>query len=130
MKKTAFVTMALAASLAFASGAQAAIAASDARIYGKRLTVNVDSPESGWAVIHVVKNGKPGAHIGHAMVHQGENKNLQIKLKRKVKLGQPLIVMLHEDKGKPGKFEFGPVSKADAPAMQNGKVVATQITVR
>lgn len=130
MRKITFITMACAASIAFASAAQAAISASDARANGKELTLNVDSPESGWAVIHVVKNGKPGAHIGHAMVHQGENKNVQIKLKRKVKPGEPLIVMLHEDKGKTGKFEFGPVSKADVPAMKNGQPVTTKITVQ
>jgi len=118
------------ASIAFATAAQAAITASDAHAKGKELTLNVDSPESGWAVIHLDKNGQPGDHIGHALVRQGENKNVQIQLKRKVQPGEKLIVMLHEDKGKSGKFEFGPASKVDVPAMQNGQMVTTQITVQ
>jgi hypothetical protein len=130
MKKAAFITMACAASFAFASAAQAAITASDGRYNGKELTLTVHSPESGWAVIHLDENGQPGADIGHAAIHQGENKNVQVELERKVKPGEHLIVMLHEDKGEKGRFEFGPASQADVPAMENGHMVITPITVK
>jgi len=114
--------------LLLAPAAQAAITASDAQLKGNTLTLNIESPESGWAVIHKVSNGNPGAHIGHAMVKQGDNENVEIKLTEPVKEGEHLIVMLHEDKGKKGAFEFGPQSKADVPAMQNGEMVTTTIT--
>lgn len=116
------------AGLALASAAQAAMSATDAHLEGSTLTLNVDSPEAGWAVIHKISHGKPAAHIGHALVHQGENKNVVIQLDEPVKKGERLIVMLHEDKGQKDVFEFGPQSKADAPAMENGKMVTTEIT--
>jgi len=121
--------MALGASLALSTAAHAAITASDVRLNGEVLTLNVDAPESGWAVIHKVSpSGQPAAHIGHAIIHQGKNKNVAINLSEPVKKGETLIVMLHEDKGTKGAFEFGPQSKADVPAMQNGKIVTTKIT--
>ena len=116
------------AAFAISSAAHAAISASDAKLDGRELTLNIEAPESGWAVIHKVSNGQPGDHIGHAMIREGENKSVQIKLSEPVNQGEQLIVMLHEDKGTKGTFEFGPQSKADGPAMQNGEMVTTKIT--
>lgn len=102
---------------------------SNARLDGVNLTLDVTSPESGWAVVHDVKNGKIGRQIGHAAIHKGDNKNVYIKLSQYPVPGETLIVMLHEDTGKKGIFEFGGDSKADKPVMEKGKPVTAPIVI-
>jgi hypothetical protein len=131
MRELTLAAIAVASTIGFAGTAEAAITASNVHMESaKQIVLDVDSPEPGWAVIHVEKNGHPAAHIGHAMIGQGMNKNVMINLKRKVQPGEKLIVMLHNDKGKRDVFEFGKQSKADTPAMQNGKMVTTEVTVQ
>lgn len=103
--------------------------ASDAKLSGENLSLNVMSPQVGWAVIHVENaDGTPGDHIGHIHIKAGENDNLKIFLDQPVE-SKRLIVMLHKDEGKKGVFEFGANGKADAPVMQNGKPVIDRIVV-
>ena len=130
MRQTRLIAAAtIAAGLAFGTGALAAhnFTASDAKLKGDTLTLDVTSPQPGWAVIHKVVNGKAGEHIGEAQISKGKNKNVRIHLTEKASPKEQLIVMLHEDKGQKGVFEFGEKSKVDVPVKENGKPVTDLI---
>lgn len=130
--KTVRLAMLSAVALGLAMGvaaAQDAFSASNAKLDGEQLTLDITSPQAGWAVIHKIDDeGKAGDHIGHAAIKAGENKGVQITLDQPVE-GDQLIVMLHDDAGKKGEFEFGADSKVDAPVMEDGKPVTDEIDV-
>ncbi len=132
--KTIKFALASVAALGLAYGTALAqgsdFSASNPKLDGNELTVDVNSPQAGWAVIHTVTDdGKPGDHIGYAEIKQGENDAVQFDLDKAV-TGKKLIVMLHEDAGKKGTFEFGPESKADMPVTKDGKPVMETISVQ
>jgi hypothetical protein len=96
------------------------------------LTVkSVNAPKDGFLVVHVVTDGKPGAVIGHAEVKEGENSGVPVILDTTPKTGDELALMLHDDTGTAGKYEFGmDGSKEDAPTMADGKPVMVTVTVK
>lgn len=102
---------------------------SDPQLEGDLLILDVMSPQAGWAVIHTVTDeGKVGNHVGHAAIEQGENALVGITLDQAFEEDE-FIVMLHEDAGAAGTFEFGPDDKTDAPVMAEGKPVTAAINV-
>lgn len=132
--KTLGLAFLSAAALGLACGAASAqseeFSASNAQLAGQELTVDVTSPQAGWAVIHkVAEDGKAGAHIGHAAIEAGDNPGVAITLDQPVE-GEQLIVMLHEDAGTAGTFEFGADDKTDAPVMaDDGQPVEATVDV-
>jgi hypothetical protein len=96
------------------------------------LTVkSVNAPKDGFLVVHVVADGKPGEVIGHAEVKEGENSGVPVILDTTPKSGDELALMLHDDTGTTGKYEFGmDGSKEDAPTMADGKPVMVTVTVK
>jgi len=118
-----------AAGMMFGSAAFAAsFTASNAKLQGQTLTVDVTSPQSGWVVIHKSSDGSPGASIGHAAVKQGENNGVSIDLTAQPEEGDTYIAMLHEDDGTMGAYEFASDQKVDKPVMENGQAVTSEVT--
>ena len=131
--KTISVAIVSAAAVGLTCGAALAqsgeFSASNAQLDAEQLTLDVTSPQAGWAVVHKVnEEGKAGDHIGHAAVESGDNTGVQITLDQPVE-GDQLMVMLHEDAGAEGTFELGPDDKTDAPVMQDGEPVSATIDV-
>jgi hypothetical protein len=96
------------------------------------LTVkSVNAPKDGFLVVHVMADGKPGEVIGHAAVKEGENSGVPVILDTTPKSGDELALMLHDDTGTTGKYEFGmDGSKEDAPTRADGKPVMVTVTVK
>jgi hypothetical protein len=120
----------LAALLAAAGAAwaqEASISVDDQEVDAtKKVTIEkVTIPVDGWVVIHPSDaQGKfIEKDIGHAPVKAGTNTNVSVTLTEEVKDGAKLHVMLHEDTGAKGTYEFGKVPKADGPVLKGGKPV-------
>ena len=98
---------------------------------GKLMVDSVEAPAEGYVVVHMMTDDKPGDVIGYAPVKSGENKNIEVKLDKQPNPGDKLAIMLHQDTGKMGTYEFGMEgSKEDAPAMAEGKPVMEMVTVK
>ncbi len=80
----------------------------------------------GYIVVHEAKDGKPGPVIGNSELVEGSVEGVSIMLKRALKEGETVFVMLHKDDGD-GEYEFpgddAPVKTAD------GKVVVKKVMV-
>jgi len=89
------------------------------------------APGDAWIVVHADDNGKPGMRVGLARVKRGESTNVKVKLKD---LTTPkVIVAVHADRGKKGKFDFDMMNKEmspDRPYFVNEKELAKIATVR
>lgn len=73
-----------------------------------------------WAVVYTDAAGAPGNVIGHAAVSTGTQSNVKVGLNVRVTNQQVLHVVLHDDAGALGTFEYpGP----DKP-IQNGQIAA------
>ena len=132
MKTTGLAILSLGA-LSLAGGATLAqseeLPASNAMLEDGQLTMDLVAPEASWAVVHTVDDqGKAGAHIGHAAVEAGENAALAIPPGQPVE-GDQLMVMLHEDAGTAGTFEFSADDKTNAPIMKDGAPVSATVDV-
>ncbi len=93
---------------------------------GQTITVpSVMTSADGFLVVHAMQDGKMGGHIGHAMVKVGENTNVEINLDTPVMAGQTYTLMLHQDTGEMGKYEFGMegMTDVDMPVMQGDQPV-------
>ena len=102
----------------------AMIDVSGAMAGGRTITVpSVMATADGYLVVHPMQDGKVGAPIGHAMVKAGENKNVKVTLDSPMTAGQTYTLMLHQDTGAMGKYEFGMVEKTDMPVMMGDKPV-------
>jgi hypothetical protein len=122
MKLIAAATVSALISTAFAQDAMIDI--SGAMAGRQTITVPaVTAPADGYIVVHAMQEGQVGAPIGHATVKAGENKNVQVQLDTPVTAGQTYTLMLHQDTGEMGKFEFGMVEEADMPVMMDEKPV-------
>jgi hypothetical protein len=98
---------------------------------GKLMVDSVEAPAEGYVVVHMMTDDKPGEVIGYAPVKSGENKNIEIKLDKQPNPGDKLAIMLHQDTGKMGTYEFGMEgSKEDTPLMAEGKPVMEMVTVK
>lgn len=125
------VAAAALAALIAASGSawaqDAEISIDDQEVDAKKIVVveKVVIPVDGWVVIHPSDaQGKfIEKDIGHAPVKAGTSRNVSVTLIEEVKDGAKLHVMLHEDTGAKGTYEFGKVPKADGPILKDGKPV-------
>jgi len=79
----------------------------------------------GWIVIHADQGGKPGPVVGHAVVHNGRNRNVTVAVDTE-KLTDTLYAMLHTDSGKMGTYEF---PNGDPPVKNDGQIVVVPFTV-
>jgi hypothetical protein len=116
-------------STAYAAGA---LKASDVKLQDNALTIgSIEAPSGGWLVVHAMEGGEAGPHIGHVELQSGANENLEVPLDEQVAAGDSVILMIHEDTGEKGTFEFeeGSAEGTDAPAMAGGKPIQTEVTV-
>jgi hypothetical protein len=98
---------------------------------GMLVVDSVEAPADGYVVVHVMMGDKPGEVLGYAPVKTGENKNVEVKLEKLPMAGDKLAIMLHQDTGKMGSYEFGMEgSMEDAPVMAEGKPVMEMVTVK
>nr|WP_298413758.1 hypothetical protein [uncultured Halomonas sp.] len=86
-----------------------------------KLVSNVD----GFVVAHEVDDeGNPVVpeSIGHTQIKKGSQERIGIVLDRDTESGEKIVVMLHEDTGTKGEYEFGPGNTdVDKPVMVDGK---------
>ncbi len=84
--------------------------------FGRVKIDQIDSPAKGWAVVYAAseQGGSPGRLLGYTAVDQGANQNISVHIDTAL-LSPNLYVVLHNDTGEVGKFEF---PAADAP-MEN-----------
>ncbi|QEA40618.1 hypothetical protein FGL86_17055 [Pistricoccus aurantiacus] len=86
-----------------------------------KVVSNVD----GFVVAHEADDeGNPIApkSIGHTQIKKGSQERVGIVLDRDLDSGEKIFVMLHEDTGEIGKYEFGPDNTdVDKPVMVDGK---------
>lgn len=71
--------------------------------------IQVTVPEAAWVVVHAVARKGDEIEsriIGRIAVAKGTRSDIEVPLTEPVNAGQVLLVLLHEDKGVPGKFEF------------------------
>ncbi|WP_227370768.1 hypothetical protein [Halomonas sp. M20] len=136
MKTRVFVLAALAAS----SVSGIAMAAGTASIEtspqpaGDEITVDsVTSNGPGFVVIHASDaEGKPIApqSIGHQQVEDGQQQDVEVSLDEETQSGDKVFVMLHEDTGEEGEYEFGPGSTdVDPPMTADGKPVVVPMDI-
>ena len=95
------------------------------------LTVkSVNAPRDGFLVVYTVDDGKPAEPIGHAEIKQGDNPNVAVILDETPKSGDRLALILHDDTGRTGEYEFGVNgSQEDPPTLADGQVVMATVTV-
>lgn len=128
-RKPPLLVPVLAASLGLTSAAFGeTLSVSKATLNGTQVTLGLTSPREGWVVIHEESNGRPGDYIGYAKVEKGENPKVTLQVTKKVEEGDELVVVLHEDKGRPNVFEFGALGDADVPTLSKGKPVTARIS--
>jgi hypothetical protein len=96
----------------------------DQALYITVATVVSNGP--GWVVVHADDNGSPGEVIGYAPVEDGENTDIEVELDPN-RITETLHVMLHEDTGEEGVFDF---PDADPPVEVDGETLVTSITLQ
>lgn len=88
----------------------------------------------GFIVIHEMgADGKPVApgNIGYRAMKPGDNKNIAIRLTKRVAKGAQLMAMLHDDTGMKGKYEFAPgATNEDKPTIVNGAPVTKVFMIK
>lgn len=116
--------------------ATAKLVVGDQTISQNQIWVNVaDVPANGFIVIHK-DNGAggpvvPGIVSEAKYVTKGENKDVLVSLDATSTFmdGETLWVMLHEDTGTPGLYEFDGANGFDGPFMANNMMVMTSIKI-
>lgn len=76
---------------------------------GTDTTVVVDTviaPDDSWVVVHLYEEGMPGPKIGITRVDRGESRNVAVELEGEFSADEPLLVVLHADRGIRDRFEF------------------------
>lgn len=98
----------------------------DQPIVNGRIKINkVRAISPSWIVVHSNDNGNPGTEIGKTIIPAGEKENIYIEIDSS-KATRDVFVILHDDKGQAGKFEFpGP----DAITQANGSPAIEKITL-
>ena len=87
---------------------------------GNYMTVyEIKSAGPGWVVFHADENGEPGAILRYVYIEGGTSKLVNIETQGEVGT-EARYVMLHEDKGTIGRFEFPGV---DGPVLVDEEVV-------
>lgn len=102
---------------------------------GTTLSVDrVTIPDGGFVVIHASdKDGNPIApeSIGHAAIEPGTHEDVSVELDEAVESGDKVYVMLHEDSGEAGTYEFGPESSdVDLPTTYDGKAIIVPMEIK
>ncbi|MDX1613703.1 MAG: hypothetical protein R3300_05285, partial [Candidatus Promineifilaceae bacterium] len=72
---------------------------------------SVTAPAPGWVVLHADEEGRPGTILNFAPVRRGENRRIAIPIDWREATPR-LFAMLHEDTGRPERFDF---PEADPP---------------
>ena len=109
------------------------VMASDQSVSGGTVTATkVMAAQNGWLVVHKTDRKKPGPVIGHAPLKKGTNNDVTAILTEKVKSGDKLMLMFHEEKGgsKTGIFEYTLGSTKDGPIKPGGKLVMKIVTAK
>ena len=116
--------------------ANAKLVVGDQTISQNQIWVNVaDVPENGFIVIHK-DNGMggpvvPGIVSEAKYITKGENKDVLVSLDATSTFmnGETLWIMLHQDTGTPGLYEFDGANGFDGPFMANNMMVMTSIKI-
>ena len=94
---------------------------------------NIESPESGWVVIHRSNASNNGPQvpeiIGKTMVDPGTNTDVTIQLEEGVANEETLWVMLHEDTGEIGTYEFDGENGLDLPVVFEEEIVMSSFMI-
>lgn len=89
-------------------------------------------PSDAWIVAHpAVPGGGPDASqiLGRSFVLHGETERVPVDLDVPVPPGATLYLMLHEDTGEIGRFEFAGPGTPDQPLMEGGSPVVQSFVV-
>lgn len=130
VRKLSSVLVVVALLLAFAPAVAAqdvtpSITVSDQDVSDGIVTVDeVVSAGPGWVVVHADADGSPGPVIGETSVPDGTSEDVEVEVDMDAAT-ETLHVMLHEDTGTEGTWEF---PDADPPAQADGETVVTAIT--
>lgn len=121
----------LLASSAMVHAEEPSISVQDQRVEGGNIVKvqEVKSPGNGFLVIHAHdgEQESPGKPIGYALVNNGSNSNVSVKLEGDVKPGERLHAVLHEDTTKTGMFD----AERDKPAAKpDGTTVTASFVAR
>jgi hypothetical protein len=89
---------------------------------GKITIAEVNAPEDGFLVVWLPKDNKPfhGKAIGIVPVAAGAHTDIAVPLDEDVGPDQTLGIVLHQDTGRAGEFEFELGKDVDIPVM-NGR---------
>ena len=96
------------------------------------LLEKVAVPSDAWVVAHpAAPGGGPDASqiLGRSFVMHGETERVPVALDARVASGATLFLMLHDDTGEIGRFEFGGAGTPDQPLMQGGSAVVQSFVV-
>lgn len=103
------------------------VVAEDQDSDGLMVTVrSVRAAQSGWMVIHLDQEGRPGPVLGQTAIPTGDTDNVIVFLEDDIAGETTLWAMLHIDAGQAGVYEFpGP----DVPARVGDDIVMTSFVV-
>ena len=97
------------------------------------LLEKVAVPSDAWVVAHpAAPGGGPDASqiLGRSFVMHGETERVPVDLDARVASGATVFLMLHDDTGELGRFEFGGPGTPDQPLTQGGSAVVQSFVVR
>lgn len=102
---------------------------------GSTLTIDsVTMPDGGFVVIHASDDeGNPiaPASIGHVAVEPGTHEDVSVELDEAVESGGMVFVMLHDDTGEEGTYEFGADNTdVDPPTMYDGAAIVVPMEIQ
>jgi hypothetical protein len=89
-------------------------------------------PSDAWVVAHpAAPGGGPDASriLGRSFLLHGETERVPVALDAQVASGATVFLMLHDDTGEIGRFEFGGAGTPDQPLMQGGSPVVQSFAV-
>ncbi len=116
-----------------AGAGEASVVASDQiGVTSELMITSAVAPTDAWIVVHLEKDGGPGARVGLRHIPAGESLNTTVALDPLV-LTDNLLVAIHADKADPGLFNFDmddKVNSADTPFFVNGEEVAVKVRVK
>ena len=92
---------------------------------GKVVVDRVVAEQTGWVVIHIDSDGKPGAVIGYTQVSAGVSQGVEVAIDL-AQATPKLFAMLHVDDGVIGEYEFPGV---DVPVNVDGEMVNIEFGV-
>ncbi|MGF1626115.1 MAG: hypothetical protein ACFCVH_14630 [Alphaproteobacteria bacterium] len=114
--------------------AMSMVSASDQAATDSIVVASVTMESAGFVTIHASNpDGSMIApdSIGHVAVPAGTSENVVVPLDTPVAAGDVVHVMLHEDTGEIGVYEFrAGATEFDLPVMMDGQMVMTPITIQ